>query len=49
VFEIDMCLAHRYESHVSKYLDASITNHITQLEGICKDCRTDTSPKRRTQ
>jgi Fe2+ or Zn2+ uptake regulation protein len=47
VFEIDMCLARQYEAHVSKHLEASITKHIIQFEGICKDCRTDNSPKRR--
>lgn len=49
VFEIEMCVAHQYESHVSKYLGASITKHIIQLEGICKDCLTENSPKGRMQ
>ncbi|MBD3315903.1 MAG: hypothetical protein GF344_08965 [Chitinivibrionales bacterium] len=39
VFEIDMCLAHQYESHVSRDLEASVTKHIMQLEGVCKGCR----------
>ena len=49
VFEIDMCLAHQYESHVSRHLEASITKHIIQLEGMCRDCRTDNPPKGRGQ
>ena len=48
VFEVDMCLADEYESHVARRLEASITKHIIQLEGICKDCRRIDSPKRRT-
>ncbi len=47
VFEIDMCIAQQYESHVSKHLGASITNHIFQLEGICRDCCSENSPTRR--
>ncbi len=39
VFEIDMCLAHEYESHLSRHLEATITNHIIQLEGVCKECQ----------
>ena len=49
VFEIEMCIAHQYESHVSKYLGASITKHIIQLEGICNECCIKKSLKRRKQ
>ncbi|MBD3422343.1 MAG: hypothetical protein GF398_19695 [Chitinivibrionales bacterium] len=49
VFEIEMCMAHQYESHVAKYLGATITRHIIQLEGMCKDCLSDNVPKRRKQ
>jgi Fe2+ or Zn2+ uptake regulation protein len=46
VFEIDMCLAFEYDSHVSRQLDASITKHIIQFEGLCKICRLNISVKR---
>jgi len=39
VYDFDLCLLHEYESHASKYMDATVTNHIIQLEGICKSCR----------
>jgi len=39
VYEIDMCLAHQYEAHVASQLDATVSKHIFQLEGICKECR----------
>jgi len=47
VFEVDMCLVHQYEAHVSRHLDASITGHIIQLEGVCRDCRDNNPTKRR--
>jgi len=47
VFEIEMCAAQQYESHVAKKLGSTITRHIIQLEGVCKDCLSDTVPKRR--
>jgi len=46
VFEIEMCIAHQYEVHLSKHLGASISRHIIQLEGVCQDCRKKTHPKR---
>lgn len=49
VFEIEMCLAHQYESHVAKRLGASITRHIIQLEGVCRDCRAENQPRGRKQ
>ena len=47
VSEIEMCLAHQYESHVAKHLDARITRHIIQLEGTCKNCISDSASQRR--
>lgn len=47
VFEIEMCIAHQYEAHVAKRLEATITKHIFQLEGICKECLSASAPQRR--
>lgn len=47
VFEIEMCIAHQYKSHVAKHLGASISRHIVQLAGICRDCRNENSHKGR--
>jgi Fe2+ or Zn2+ uptake regulation protein len=47
VLEIEMCIAHQFESHVEKRLEATITKHIIQLEGICKECLSDSAPRRR--
>lgn len=49
VSEIDMCLAHKFESHVSRHLEATVTKHIIQLEGICKECQQQTRIKRKKQ
>lgn len=49
VLEIKMCIAHQYESHVAKHLEATITKHIFQLEGICRECLSDSAPRRRKQ
>ncbi|MFP4163900.1 MAG: Fur family transcriptional regulator [Chitinispirillaceae bacterium] len=47
VYEIDMCLAGHFEEHVSENLNASITKHIIQLEGLCRECRKHSLPARR--
>ncbi len=49
VFEIDMCMAHEYESHLSQHLEATITNHIIQLEGVCKACKPGLGQKEEKQ